>query len=125
MDRRVRAAVVVLFAGHVLAGALATVTIIPFVHRRAVRLTARKCLAATPLSLAEVQAEKDLLRAEFAMTNRRLEMTVEGVKTKASELLREVGMKSAEINRLKAELAGHPNPTASFLHSLSLLKRAS
>ncbi len=108
-----------------LAGALVTVIIIPLVHNRAVRLTARKCLAATPLSLAEVLAEKDLLRAEFAMTNRRLEMTVEELKIKASELLREVGQKTVEINHLKAELADHPNPTASFLHSLSLLKRAS
>jgi hypothetical protein len=108
-----------------LTGALVTVTIIPLVHHRAVRLTERRCLAATPVSFAEVQAEKDLLRAEFAMTNRRLEMTVEAVKSKASELLREVGLKSAEIHRLRAELAGRANPTESFLYSLSLLKRAS
>lgn len=107
-----------------LVGALITLMVIPLVHDRAVRLTARKCLAATPLSLEEVQAEKDLLRAEFAMTNRRLEINLEEVRIKASELLSEVGLKTAEIHRLKAELAGNPAPTE-YLFGLSLLKRAS
>jgi hypothetical protein len=52
--------------------------IVPLVHNRAVRLTTRRLEAATPLSMAEIQADKDQLRAEFAMSARRLEMNVAG-----------------------------------------------
>jgi hypothetical protein len=41
------------------------------------RLTARRLEAVLPESMAEVQTEKDLLRADFAMSTRRLEITVE------------------------------------------------
>ena len=40
---------------------------------------------ATPLSMAEIQADKDQLRAEFAMSTRRLEMSVEQMKAKTHE----------------------------------------
>jgi chorismate mutase len=40
---------------------------VPHVHNRAVRLTRRRLEAATPLSIAEIPADKDELRAEFAM----------------------------------------------------------
>jgi len=33
--------------------------IVPLVHNRAVRLTTRRLEAATPLSMAEIQADKD------------------------------------------------------------------
>src|SRR2546428_11674318 len=57
-----------------LAAALIGLIIVPFVLARAVRLTVRRLEAATPLSMAEIQADKDQLRAEFAMSTRRLEM---------------------------------------------------
>ena len=60
-----------------LAASLLGLIIVPFVHGRAVRLTVRRLEAATPLSMAEIQADKDQLRAEFAMSTRRLEMSVE------------------------------------------------
>ena len=85
-------------------GCLLMVALIPLVHGRAVRLTARRYQAATPLSVAEMQAEKDLLRAEFAMSIRRLELTVEETKAKAVERLAEIGRKTAEVHRLNAEL---------------------
>jgi len=107
-----------------MAGCLLVVGLMPLIHNRAVRLTARRFMAATPLTVAEAQAEKDLLRAEFAMANRRLEVTVEEAKAKAAKLLGEVGLKAAEIHRLKAELAtATPQPSERF--SFSLLKRTS
>ncbi len=75
---------------------------IPLVHARAVRLTMRRMEAATPLSMAEIQADKDQLRAEFAMSTRRLEMNVEQLKTKTTSQLAEIGKKNDAINRLKA-----------------------
>jgi chromosome segregation ATPase len=87
-----------------LVAALAGLVIIPLVHGRAVRLTMRRLEAATPLSMAEIQADKDQLRAEFAMSTRRLEMSVETLKTKSTSQLAELGKKGDAINRLKIEL---------------------
>src|SRR3954471_17659407 len=78
--------------------------IVPLVHNRAVRLTVRRLEAATPLSMAEIQADKDQLRAEFAMSARRLEMNVDQLKNKTSSQLAELGKKTDAINRMKIEL---------------------
>jgi len=84
--------------------------IVPLVHNRAVRLTTRRLEAATPLSMAEIQADKDQLRAEFAMSARRLEMSVDQLKNKTTSQLAELGKKSDAINRMKIEL-GEKNAT--------------
>ena len=84
--------------------------IVPLVHNRAVRLTTRRLEAATPLSMAEIQADKDQLRAEFAMSARRLEMSVEQLKNKTTSQLAELGKKTDAINRMKIEL-GEKNAT--------------
>ena len=84
--------------------------IVPLVHNRAVRLTTRRLEAATPLSMAEIQADKDQLRAEFAMSARRLEMSVDQLKNKTTSQLAELGKKTDAINRMKIEL-GEKNAT--------------
>src|ERR1700716_784098 len=84
--------------------------IVPLVHNRAVRLTTKRMEAATPLSMAEIQADKDQLRAEFAMSARRLEMNVDQLKNKTTSQLAELGKKSDAINRMKLEL-GEKNAT--------------
>ena len=87
-----------------LVAALVGLVVLPLVHSRAVRLTMRRLEAATPLSMAEIQADKDQLRAEFAMSTRRLEVAVEGLRTKSTSQLAELGKKGDAINRLKIEL---------------------
>jgi chromosome segregation ATPase len=89
--------------GFLVAGLL-VIGVIPMVHARAVRLTMRRVEALTPFSMAEIQAEKDQLRAEFAMSTRRLEMSVEQMKAKTTNQLAEIGKKSEAIGRLKLEL---------------------
>ncbi|MEO6945691.1 MAG: hypothetical protein ABI150_03645 [Nitrobacter sp.] len=84
--------------------------VMPLVHHRAVRLTTKRLEAATPLSMAEIQADKDQLRAEFAMSARRLEMSVDQLKKKTTSQFAELGKKADAINRLKAEL-GEKNAT--------------
>src|SRR5262249_9274618 len=74
---------------------------IPPVHNRAVRLTTKRLEASTPLSIIEIRADKDHLRAEFAMSSRRLEMTIEELKAKTSMQPAELGKKTATINQLK------------------------
>jgi len=87
-----------------LVASLFGLVLIPLVHNRAVRLTMKRLEAATPLSMAEIQADKDQLRAEFAMSTRRLELSVEQMKARTTNQLADLGKKSDAINRLKAEL---------------------
>ena len=84
--------------------ALSVLVVVPLVHGRAVRLTTRRLEATIPSSMAEIQADKDLLRAEFAMSTRRLEMNVEQLQTRNASQLAELGKKGDAINRLKFEL---------------------
>src|SRR5262249_16958271 len=87
-----------------LAAGLLLVAFAPLIHERAVRLTVRRLQAATPPSFVELQIEKDLLRAEFAMSLRRLEVSLEQTKKKEVERLCELATKTAEIRQLKSEL---------------------
>ncbi|MGJ4951886.1 hypothetical protein [Bradyrhizobium sp. HKCCYLS20291] len=92
------------FAIGFLIAMLCALMVVPLVHNRAVRLTTRRLEAATPLSMAEIQADKDQLRAEFAMSARRLEMSVDALKNKATGQLADLGKKTDAINRMKIEL---------------------
>src|SRR5262245_42471249 len=87
-----------------LLASLLVIGLIPVVHQRAVRLTTKRLEAVTPMSMSEIQADKDQLRAEFAMSTRRLEMSVEQMKAKTTSQLAEIGKKSEAIGRLKLEL---------------------
>jgi len=87
-----------------LVAALLGLLFVPLVHNRAVRLTMRRLEAATPVSIAEIRADKDQLRAEFAMSTRRLEMSVEKMKAKTTTQLAELGKKTDAINQLRKEL---------------------
>jgi len=84
------------------AGLLALM-IAPLFWRRAVRLTRARIEHSVPRSLGEIQAEKDQLRAEFAMSTRRLEMSVERLREKASQHLAEINDKRDLIRRLSEE----------------------
>jgi chromosome segregation ATPase len=83
---------------------LSVLLVVRPVHNRAVRLTTRRLERAIPTSLAEILADKDLLRAEFAMSTRRLETNIEQLKAKSANQLVELGKKSNEIIQLKFEL---------------------
>jgi|SRR5882672_3283512 len=87
-----------LFAG------LIGVAVVPLIHGRAVRLTTRRLEAALPLQMSEIQAGKDLLRADFAMATRRRELMIEQLRNRNASQLIELGRKSEVVNRLKLEL---------------------
>jgi hypothetical protein len=85
-----------------LAGCLLMLLFFPAVHQRAVRLTRRDLVDATPLTAKEIQAEKDQLRAQFAVSVRRLELNMEQMRLKATE--RTADRQNAELARLQVEL---------------------
>ncbi len=88
----------------VLAGCLLVLMFIPLVHQRAVRLTKQQLVDATPLMVNEIQADKDHLRAEFAMSVRRLEISLEEMRSKAAWRCGDIHKQNAEISRLQVEL---------------------
>jgi chromosome segregation ATPase len=88
-----------------LVASLLGLALISVVHQRAIRLTERRLVDAIPMSIFEIRADKDSLRAEYAMSTRRLEMSVEQLKAKATIQLADIVRKTEAINRLKSELA--------------------
>ncbi|HTN64050.1 MAG TPA: hypothetical protein VL147_21265, partial [Devosia sp.] len=78
--------------GLLVAGVVALI-IMPAVWKRAVRLTKRRIEAATPITMAEFRADKDQLRAEFALSTRRLEMNVDTLRKRLTEQLSDVDRK--------------------------------
>jgi chromosome segregation ATPase len=93
------------FAGGFLVASLFALALISAVHHRAVRLTQRRLEDSIPVSLTEIQADRDKLRARFAMSTRRLEVTIEQLEAKVTGQLGEIARKSEAIARLKAHLA--------------------
>jgi hypothetical protein len=87
-----------------LGGVLLMLLFVPLVHGRAVRLTERRLAEATPLTITEMQADKDALRAQFAMSVRRLELGMEELRAKSADRRGEIGKNAAEISRLYVEL---------------------
>src|SRR6476661_8890695 len=87
-----------------LLAALSVFVVVPLVHGRAVRLTTRRLTGAVPSSIVEVVADKDSLRAEFAISTRHLETNLQQLNAKSASQLAELGRKGDAINRLKIEL---------------------
>ena len=86
---------IMFFALGFLAASLVALVLLSAVWHRAVRLTTKRIEGAIPVSMAEIQADKDQLRAEFAMSTRRLETSVEQLKLKTTEQFAELGLTGA------------------------------
>ena len=95
---------VMYFVLGLLTAGLIALALSPAVWRRAHRLAKARVESGLPMSLGEVQAEKDQLRATFAMSARRLELQVEDLKTTSSEQAIEASRHRGEIATLTADL---------------------
>ncbi|RUW06486.1 hypothetical protein [Mesorhizobium sp. M1A.F.Ca.IN.020.03.1.1] len=94
---------ILFFALGFLCAAFLVSLIAPAVWRRAVVLTRRRLEASMPLTPAEMLAEKDRIRAEFAMNTRRLEMNIKNLKEKMAEQLVEIGRAQEALKGLAVE----------------------
>ncbi len=86
------------------AASILALLIAPAAWRRAVRLTTRKMESTMPISVADIKADKDLLRAEYAVEIRRLELALDRAKSRAARHLMERNQHHVEIGKLKAEI---------------------
>jgi len=87
-------------------GCLLALMLAPPLWNRAVKLTTRKLEATMPMSLADIQANKDQLRAEFAIELRKVEVALEKSKEKAARELIEANKRRVEIQVLNTDLGG-------------------
>lgn len=99
-----------------------------FVWQRAVRLTRRRFQATTPMTLQEIRADKDQMRAEFAMTTRKLERTVSQLQSRATGQLKEIAQNRADLkeltrSQLEAEERINELRTAHKLASIELAEK--
>jgi hypothetical protein len=85
-----------------LAGCVLMLPFLPLVHARAVRLTTQRLTDAKPQTASEIQADKDQMRAQFAVSVRRLEIGMQEMRVKA--MSRSADKQHAEVGRLHAEL---------------------
>lgn len=95
---------VVFLLGALVAGFLALI-VAPIFMRRTARLVERRVRATAPLSLAEINSEKDLLRADFAVRLRKLEVQLETAKTAAARREMELGRQTQDTREASIELA--------------------
>jgi hypothetical protein len=88
-----------------LLGCLLALMLAPPLWNRAVKLTTRKLEATMPMSLNDIQADKDQLRAEFAIELRKVEVALDKAKEKATRELIEANKRRVEIAVLNSDLA--------------------
>src|ERR1043166_4270551 len=85
-------------------GCLLALILAPAFWNRAVKLTTRRLEATMPMSLNDIQADKDQLRAEFAIELRKVEVALDKAKEKAIRTLIEANKRRAELTALGADL---------------------
>lgn len=98
-----------------LCASLLALMVSPLVWNRAVVLTRHKIESSVPLTLNEIQAEKDQLRAEFAMSTRKLEINIE-------QLQEKLAAQSIEINQRRDEVNKLDSVTKEYIKSADVLK---
>ena len=85
------------FALGFLVAALLALMFLPAFWRRAMRLSMRRLQMLAPMSMEEVVAERDLLRAEVAVRERRLEQEMEALQTARANDMATVGRYAANV----------------------------
>ncbi len=89
--------------GFLLAGLLA-LPIFPAVWKRALRLSRWQLEMQVPLSMKEIVAERDLVRASYAVSQRRIEQENEALRQTRAKDMAELGQRAVDIARLQADL---------------------
>ncbi len=81
--------------------------IAPPLWRHAVRLTTKRIQSQSPLTMAEIQADRDQLKAEFALSTRKLELTVEELKERNGRHVVENSRLANRIEELTEKAKDH------------------
>ena len=88
-----------------LVGALLALLLLPFLWRRAVRLTTERITSRMPVSLGDIRADKDQLRAEFAIKIRHFEVELEKANMQVAKQRIEISRRDVHIETLESRIA--------------------
>ena len=109
--------------GLLIAGLLA-LGILPAFWRRALRLSTRRLEMQIPLSAREILAERDQLRAEFAVERRRIEQKIEAAVQSRAGNMAELGRRAALLAGLRTDLNALAKLNGEQAHELADAQRA-
>lgn len=113
-----------IFALGFLVAGLVALAAAPAFWRRAIRLSTRRLEQQLPLSLEEILAGRDLLRAEFAVEQRRLEQKAEALNLLRAADMAGLGRQAAAIARLEADRAALAKQNSEHKEELAAARRA-
>ena len=111
-----------IFALGFLAASLCGLLLLPALNTRAARLERRRAEARLPLSPAEIAAERDFLRAQFAVQQRRLERRVETVEARRQADMAAIGAGTMRVAARDAEIAQAQAKTRELETELALAR---
>jgi hypothetical protein len=86
-------------------GGLIALLLAPTLWHRAVRLTTKRLEATLPMSLSDIEADKDLLRASYAIKIRRLEAGLSKAREKSANQLVEISKLQMKIGEFQDQIA--------------------
>jgi chromosome segregation ATPase len=110
---------IMIFALGFVAASLIALLIIPAINARAERLARRRAEALFPMSISELTAEKDHLRAEFAVLQRKIERKSEEALAFKRENMEELGRRAIRIEALESTLVERDQTVAQLEVSLA------
>ena len=99
-----------IFALGFLVASLLALLMIPVLSRRALRLATRRLQMLVPLSMSEIVAERDQIRAEHAVATRRLEQKIAALEASKADLMGQAGRQATRIVTVENELAEARQP---------------
>ena len=115
---------IMIFALGFLSAGLLTLLFLPAFWRRAMTLSKRRLEMQMPLSMAEIVAERDQLRAEFTADQRRLEQRLESTEAGRSQDKIELGKRMIQGVTLAEDLAATRRESAETASLLETATRA-
>lgn len=95
---------VMIFALGFLLASLCALLFLPTLNRRSARLARKRIDTMFPMSIQEITAERDYLRAEFAVSQRRMERKVEEARNSRQADMSAIGARTLEIAALSREI---------------------
>ncbi len=109
--------------GFLIAG-LAALAFAPVFWARAVRLSVRRLEMQLPLSMREILADRDQVRAEAAVEQRRVELKAEALTLAHASDLAELGRRAIRITQMQEHIAGLRQTSGEMNLDLAKLSRA-
>lgn len=114
---------ILIFALGFLMAGLLSLLFLPAFWRRAIRLSTQRLELRMPLSMSEIVAARDQLRAEFAAERRKLEQSSEQLAAQLAENRATLGERSTAIAELESKLDVTARDAANAHEKLELYER--